>query len=225
MLKYKLLSLPLITINDGIYDSFENLPVDEFLNIDEPYQYRYRRYGSGEIANNKLVWKTDSDSFTQDKKINQYAGNISREFPPLDSLLRDFIQEKIIFSVVGKVIPKAIYAIGAHQIRITANNKYMGKPAPEGIHQDGFDYVAVTCVNSDNVVGGNSILVDSNDYKKTFLEKELTPGEILIFDDKAYAHYASPIVPKIPGNCYRDVIVTTYKQLESLKIEENNAIK
>ena len=213
MMQYTTLSMQVDKLDNSIIHSFKNLPVDEFLNANEPYKYRYRRYGSAKVIDSLILWKHIPESFLQNAKINKYAGDISRSFPTLEADLQRFVGDHIISLVIDKSIPSGNYEIGVHQIRITANDQYMGKPAPEGIHQDGFDYVAVSCIDMDNIVGGTSVLVDPKDHRKTFLEKELSCGEILVFNDRSYAHYASPIVPKIPGNCYRDVIVTTYKKI------------
>lgn len=221
MIQYKILALPVLKLANSIRVSFANLPVDKFLNNSEPYKYRYRRYGSAIVINSTIIWNSGPEIFLQDKKINQYAGNIVRTFPPLEPHLKTFIRDNIILLVIRNIIPVGNYEVGAHQIRVTANDKYMGKPAPEGIHQDGFDYVSVSCIENNNVAGGISLLIDSKDYNKKILEKELKNGDILIFNDRTYAHYTSPIVPKIPGNCYRDVIVTTYK----LITQEQNETK
>jgi len=87
----------------------------------------------------------------------------------------------------------------------------MGKPAPEGIHQDGFDYVMVSCLSLKNVSGGDSILVDAKNHSQIIYDKALEETECLLFNDRAYAHYASPIIPKMPGICTRDVFVTTFQ--------------
>ena len=215
MIQYKILALPVSKLVNSIRISFNNLPVDKFLNDSETYKYRYRRYSSATVMNSTIIWNNSSESFLQDKKINQYAGGVTRVFSPLEPHLKTFIGDNIISVVIGNIIPAyGNYEVGAHQIRIIANDKYMGKPTPEGIHQDGFDYVAVLCIDISNVAGGTSVLVDSKDHNKKLLEKELKSGDVLVFNDRTYAHYTSPIVPKIPGSCYRDVIVTTYKIIQ-----------
>lgn len=207
---YDLLRMPVLNLDPELFDSFQKLPVDQFLNTNEPFQYRFRRYGSGSIKNLQVSWDEQQTCFLQNENLNNYAGGVNRNFPPLEEQTKKFIIKNIITPIMYEFLPKSDYTFGAHQIRIKANDQYMGRPAPEGIHQDGFDYVAVCCINANNVTGGDSILVDVNDYNKKLVDTELRAGEILIFNDKTFAHYASPIVPKCPGDAYRDVIVTTY---------------
>lgn len=214
MTEYQLLKLPKTELNkDLISLSFNNLPADTFLRKNEPYEYRYRRYDSGEIIKSELKWDNTPNDFLQDTSINSYVGGVSRKFATLEPTIKIFVSNIIVKRIVEKSIPKNNYKLGVHQIRIRANDNFIGKPAPEGIHQDGFDYVAVSCIDLNNISGGTSVLVDSQDYKKIYLSKDLEKGETLVFNDKTFAHYASPIVPKVPGEGYRDVIVTTYAKI------------
>ncbi len=214
MKKYKILKIEEEKLNSYILGSFDNLPKDEFLKKDEDFIYRYRRYGSGIVSGSIVKWDSNDNNFLQSTELNHYVGGVARKFEFIEHTAQIFIANVLVRNILGKFIPEGKYSLGAHQIRIRANNYHMGKPAPEGIHQDGFDYVAVSCINMYNITGGTSILVDATNYKTVLLEKNLTRGEVLIFDDKRYAHYASPIVPKIPGECFRDVIVTTYKKID-----------
>ena len=102
-----------------------------------------------------------------------------------------------------------------HQIRIVANELNQGMPTPEGIHQDGFDFVTVSCIDTANVSGGISFILDSRDHTKVAFEGTLLPGMLLIFSDRTFAHYTSNISPKLPGEAHRDVIVTTFQCLNT----------
>ena len=107
-------------------------------------------------------------------------------------------------------LPGDKFTIGVHQIRIVANDDDMGKPAPEGIHRDGFDFVAVVAVARTNVNGGVTMLVDLDDYNKALFEDTLESGEAIVFDDRIVAHYTTPITPRYPGAASRDVFVVTF---------------
>ena len=213
MKKYKVLRIDEKELDPSILDSFNNLPKDEFLKKDEKFIYRYRRYGLGIISGYLIEWNSNDNNFLQSTELNHYVGGINRKFEFIERIVQIFVANVLVKNVLGNFIPEGKYSIGTHQMRIKANDYYMGKPAPEGIHQDGFDYVTVSCINTYNVTGGTSILVDAMNYKTVFFEKNLRKGEILMFDDRRYAHYTSPIVPKIPGECFRDVIVNTYKKI------------
>ncbi|NBT86343.1 MAG: hypothetical protein EBT45_07625 [Alphaproteobacteria bacterium] len=120
-----------------------------------------------------------------------------------------FIKDKFLSKVLV-YLPPCDYEIGVHQIRVVADDQSMGIPAPEGIHQDGFDYIAILSVNNQNLAGGVSILLSSQNPKDIIFEQSLQPSNCLLLNDRNLFHYVSPIVPKLPGNCFRDMIITTF---------------
>ena len=195
-------------IDDALKKSFAILPDDEYLKSVK--KFRKRRYSTGFIKDNQLHWgKTKEKPFEQSKSINKYVGNIKRNFKPLTKVVKSYM-EKVFLTNVLKHLPPSDYEIGVHQIRVVADNQNMGVPAPEGIHQDGFDYVSILSVSNQNAAGGVSILLSSQNHQDIVFEQTLQPGSCLLLNDGNLFHYVSPIVPKLPGNCFRDVIITTF---------------
>lgn len=203
MLKLKVLS----KFSDQLYQSFGEMRDDDYLKTS--FNFRKRCYSTGKIIDNIFSWNKESSGFLQDKTINNYVGGISRNYNPIASNIKDDVYQKVILSAYSQ-LPPADYDVGVHQIRIIANTDNQGIPTPEGIHQDGFDYVTVTCVNVNNMSGGISVLLDAQDYTKVEFEGILYPGMQIVFSDKTFAHYTSNITPIVPGEAFRDVIVTTF---------------
>jgi len=197
------------SIDDLLLKTFERLPVDKYLGSQS--QFRYRRYNTGKVDNKHFSWDSDSNYFTQSLKINHVAGEIKRFYEPLEEPAKDYVKNTLI-PLAQSILPAKQFSTGAHQIRVCTHDNLVGKPSPEGIHQDGFEYVIVACINLQNIAGGNSIFVDSNDRNNIIHEQIMKPYDVILFDDTIYAHYVSPIVPKIPGNGYRDVIIVTFKE-------------
>lgn len=193
-------------------NSFENLHEDPYLK--SYFKFRKRKYSCGKICNGKFYWNESDISFHQTIGINQYLGGLSRKYLPIDLDIREDVLKGIILSAYNQ-LPMANYEVGVHQIRILADTDNQGIPTPEGIHQDGFDYVTVTCVNSQNISGGITVLFDANDHKKITFEGILYPGMQIVFSDKSFAHYTSNITPKIPGVAFRDVVVTTFAMCQN----------
>ncbi|WP_119343177.1 2OG-Fe dioxygenase family protein [Facilibium subflavum] len=183
---------------NAIKQSFLDLKRDP--NMKQGDNYRYRAFSVGDVNNNKVSVSPHGEVFHQSQKLNKYQGGIDRHFPLIEMPVAQYVADNIIRSHIYPLIPKGNYHFGIHQIRIETTDEITGKPAPEGIHQDGFDYVCVLCANLNNVSGGNSVLVDVKDRSH------------ILFDDKKYAHYASAIVPVIPGKGWRDVFVITLQK-------------
>lgn len=200
--------------SDRLVKSFETMPEDNYLKQD--FCYRKRCYSTGSIKNGIFFWDEVSLSFLQSENLNSYVGGISRSFTPISQSIKNDIENNIISTAYG-FLPPVDYSLGIHQIRIVANKFNQGMPTPEGIHQDGFDFVTVACINTANVSGGISFVLDAHDHTKVAFEGTLFPGMLLIFSDKTFAHYTSNITPKLPGEAHRDVIVTTFQHLNSRK--------
>jgi len=208
----KLISLS--KFSDQLVKSFETMPEDNYLKQD--FCYRKRCYSTGSIKNGIFFWDEISSSFLQTKNLNSYVGGVSRSFTPISQSIKNDIENNIVTTAYG-FLPPVDYSLGIHQIRIVANKFNQGMPTPEGIHQDGFDFVTVACINTANVSGGISFVLDAHDHTKVAFEGTLFPGMLLIFSDKTFAHYTSNITPKLPGEAYRDVIVTTFQRSNGRK--------
>ncbi|MBD1557131.1 2OG-Fe dioxygenase family protein [Vibrio sp. S9_S30] len=196
--------------NSFLYGTFEDLKADEYLN--NTYVYRYRAYSVGDYNNRQLTWR-ESGAFFQTKDLNSYAGGLKRNFTPLSIESRHHIEEIVQTVVDSQHIPQGNYSIGCHQIRIVAEEGAVGYPAPEGFHQDGFDYLAIYCVSLNNVNGATSLISPLEDENSIY-EHTLLPGEIMIVDDRQVKHFVTPITTKIPGReAKRDVFVITFSKL------------
>ncbi|WP_444918998.1 2OG-Fe dioxygenase family protein [Microbulbifer sp. JMSA003] len=192
-------------IPEDLEDSFARLPPDEYLK--SQYSYRYRTYCSGLYRGNSIEWNS-STIFMQSKTINKYLGDIERHYPALEPSAKIFSQSIVRHLVSSQYIPANEYQVGCHQIRVRATDEFNAYPTPEGFHQDGFDYVAINCINRNNVNGGESF-ISSLDENEIIFHGTLTPGKALVLNDRSLKHYVSPITPLFPGEAVRDVVVIT----------------
>ena len=81
--------------------------------------------------------------------------------------------------------------IEIHQIRIAASNEET-QVAPEGVHQDGFDHIAMVGVGRRNISGGD-IMIYSSHNQAPFFRKVLQDGEVAMLADTKFWHNACPI--------------------------------
>ncbi|WP_444935161.1 2OG-Fe dioxygenase family protein [Microbulbifer sp. JTAC008] len=140
--------------------------------------------------------------------INTYLGDIERHYPSLGATARIFSQNIVRHLISQQYIPAKKYQVGCHQIRVRATDGFNAYPTPEGFHQDGFDYVAINCINRNNVNGGESF-ISNLDENEIIFHGTLTPGKALVLNDRSFKHYVSPITPLFPGEALRDVVVIT----------------
>ncbi|HDV5652925.1 TPA: 2OG-Fe dioxygenase family protein, partial [Vibrio cholerae] len=81
--------------------------------------------------------------------------------------------------------------IEIHQMRIAAVFDET-LVAPEGVHQDGFDHIAIVGIDRHNIVGGEIMLYLSS-HEAPFFRKVLENGEVAMLADSQLWHNACPI--------------------------------
>jgi hypothetical protein len=163
--------------------------------------FRRRRYG-------RYYWSPEHGellplahaTYFQDESENAYAGGIPRAFAPLladtmdNPFLHALVRTTFACLPVGKAREGKIWEVRIHQIRITASANEPGQPAPEGIHQDGTDFLTLHLVSRCNIVGGETTVYDLN---RRPIERHtmVDPLDSLIFEDPRIMHGVTPVYP------------------------------
>jgi hypothetical protein len=189
---------------------FSNMPIDPYIKGN----YRSRRLSRFTVSGDQLI-KLPHGYLFQSKDYNPLVGDIKREFAELDDALIEldiFRNLVLAFSDSCKLHPEA--EIGVHQIRTICSQDNLGNPAPEGIHQDGTDFIGIFSVDRDNIQGGETHLYTAKKEKPVF-SKILNPGELLLVNDHDFFHFTTPIKPQIDAQGSRDVFVLTSPSLLS----------
>jgi len=195
---------------EGFKPFFSNMPIDPYIKGN----YRSRRLSRFTVSGNELI-KLPHGYFFQSKEYNPLLGDLKREFAELDNALIEldiFRNLVLAFSDSCKLHPEA--EIGVHQIRIICSPDNSGSPAPEGIHQDGTDFIGIFSVDRENIQGGETHLYTAKREKPVF-SKVLNPGELLLVNDHEFFHFANPIKPQTDAQGSFDVFVLTSPSLLS----------
>jgi len=165
-----------------------------------------------DTKNNELT-QLDSGVFYQSKMVNQLNGGIVRSFPAMETEHSGSLFLKNMIQFHANELPKnknGTWIIYVHQIRIVACSGSKGIPTPEGIHQDGHNYVAQIFLSRKNVSGGKSMLFDNN--KLPLFETTLIDTlDTILIDDKVLYHYVTPIITDDPDQVsYRDMLLIDF---------------
>jgi hypothetical protein len=189
---------------DKFIPFFADLPIDPYLQGN----YRFRRLSHFEVVDDRVVQLPPAPLF-QSKIYNPLLGNVRREYAELDPALVNLpdFQALVLefFEFCRRCSPS--HEVDVHQIRITADQQ-VGNPAPEGIHRDGVDIIGIFCVNRDGIIGGETHLYESKDRSPAFT-KILSPGELLVVNDRQFFHFTTPIQAQSAAGGVRDVFVLT----------------
>ncbi|BAC90543.1 2OG-Fe dioxygenase family protein [Gloeobacter violaceus] len=188
---------------------FASLPADQYT----PGGYRTRRFDCFKLSTAGLI-KLPHQDFYQSSDYNPKLGGIVRSYQPLaDELtgLASFAQLLQTFARLSALRGEAV-EIGVHQLEISCSEGHLGYPAPEGIHQDGFQVIGIYVVGVDNLQGGETLLYREK-HGRPILRWTLNPGELLVINDRELFHYTSPIRVQQPGRGVRDAFVFTANAL------------
>jgi hypothetical protein len=158
-----------------------------------------------------IVLETGKNEFMQTDHFNHFQGNIVRQFEPIlkSTLQSDGMREMCKLFVETNRLPNG-QEIEIHQIRI-ATVFDETQVAPEGVHQDGFDHIAIVGIGRHNIEGGE-ILLYQDCHDDPFFRKVLGNGEVAMLADNKLWHNARPI-RSLSGNeqGYMDLFVLTAK--------------
>lgn len=185
---------------------FVNLAADPYVNGD----YRFRRY-SQFTGPAECLEKLPHDDFVQSRAVNYLNGDILRAFAEIEPALTELPAFQYLFRQVNGFfgLDPARTVYGVHQIRITCSGSDQGLPVPEGIHQDGFDLIAILCVARKNIEGAETGIFYHPDQKPAF-STTLMPGDIVYCNDRRVYHNTSAIqASNGVGSGHRDVFVIT----------------
>ena len=200
LVDYKLVHTPL---SENVKKSFDNLVLDKYYKNE-----RYKRFSLVDIEKFLVV---GSSIFMQNKKYNQFLGNIPRKYHNIDStLLNDESFRSLLktFSIYINANENKCKYVYIHQIRVNIYPNQKIDAVPEGIHQDGYQYICICSVFQQNIICPYNEIYN---YEKKLIESILLkPHNSLIMNDKKYFHNVTPINNDDQLNLgYRDIFVIT----------------
>ena len=202
-------------VTDTLRDSFYNLEIDK--NYTNKRSRAYSLLNVEDLEDIKIIGNL---KFFQSTNYNNFNGNIIRDYNNIDSkILQDecfkYFVKKFIETINDQLIKNSYYEkinyIQVHQIRVYTDSEDEIDLVPEGIHQDGYNFIAMCCVTRRNISGAISHIYDES--KNIVHSVQLQGGEMLIVNDNKMFHSVSPIklnkTSKKVKMGYRDILVFT----------------
>ena len=184
---------------ESLAESFDRLPHTEH----KDGQYRLRRYSVVEVrttfwsgVTEAEVTKLEHRRFMQDATLNKHQGGMKRDFEEIeDSVIESEGMKEmcLAFKQANELIDGQEVEI--HQMRVVTLGDGLTPVAPEGVHQDGFDCIAMIGINRLNLSGGALLIYESASDRTAFLEKELAAGEMVMIRDDIFWHNARDVWP------------------------------
>ena len=184
---------------------YDRLPLDPYIKG----VFRRRRF-SRFRGHASEMRRLDHKYFLQSKDVNQLAGGIRRDFQELEDglLSQPAFQAMVTTFIDGMGIDPEVREFGVHQIRIVCSSEFSGSPAPEGIHQDGFDFIGMFCVERHQILGATTRIYPGRDQPPLF-SRDLQAGEAVLANDRIVYHYAEQVRPSGDQPGHWDLLVIT----------------
>lgn len=203
---------------EEFWADWDNLKSDRHLKNDASFRLRRLGYFQLKPEKEELKFLAKTEYF-QTSKINSYAGGVKRNFAPLlkSSQRNEFLRELIKFNfrqlILSTKLRNDSWLVDVHQIRIIGTVDEIGQPTPEGIHQDGQDFVGIFLVSRKNVCGGLNTVYDLN--RQPLASNQLNqPMDSILLLDHHIMHSVSPIRPKDPKEAaIRDVLLIGFEPM------------
>ena len=198
---------------DGFARTWDDLGLDTYMA--DGGRYRKRRHAAFAVSGDGAVRKPAQPHY-QSRDFNTLNGGIARWFDPVTNAAADSAAFQAILrtchTLFDGLTPASAWHVEAHQFRIEARPGQSGQPTPEGMHQDGVDWVLVLMIGRVNIASGTTSIhgLDRALLGSFTLE---APMDAALVDDHRVFHGVtalSRLDPALPA--HRDVLVVTFRR-------------
>jgi hypothetical protein len=197
--------------------SWDDLGVDAYMA--DGGRYRRRRFACFRAGAEGIVRKPHQPHY-QSRDYNPLNGGLQRWFAPVSEAIGGHPALRAILATCHALFERLTlphlrppsWHVEIHQFRIEARPGKEGRPTPEGMHQDGVDWVLVLLVNRVNISSGETSIGDLK--QRPLGSFTLTePLDSAVTDDNRVYHGVTPVMPLDPAcPAYRDVLVVTFRR-------------
>ena len=198
---------------DAFARSWDDLGLDTYMA--DGGRYRKRRHAAFRAGPDGVSRKPHQPHY-QSRDYNALNGGIARWFEPvLDSTAGTSTFAAILGfcnRLFSGLTPVPSWHVEVHQFRIEARPNETGQPTPEGMHQDGVDWVLVLMVDRENIAEGETSIhgLDRGLLGSFTLR---APLDSALLDDHRLFHGVTPVRALDPAKpAHRDVLVVTFRR-------------
>jgi hypothetical protein len=203
---------------EGFTRSWDDLGVDTFMA--DGGRYRRRRFAIFAVSAAGDVARKPHQPHYQSRDYNALNGGIERWFDPVQPEIAGHPAMRAVLGLCHGIfhpltpedLRPAEWHVEAHQFRIEARPDAAGQPTPEGMHQDGVDWVLVLLVRRENVAHGETSI---HDLQRRHLGSFTlaAPMDAAFVDDNRCFHGVTPVLPLDNSRpAWRDVLVVTFRR-------------
>jgi hypothetical protein len=205
---FALIELP--EISQELLESYDNLPVDEYMGHGTRYK-RFAQYRLSPIEGDQGGWKFERlahRDYTTYKKFNPVAGGIKRVYEPIEVDFTPLIAQGVAEFGLDRAED---WQINVHQNRSKAQIHDPAPLTPEGVHRDGHEFVLIAVLHRENVAGAVTRLWRDGE-SEPFWTGTLDDGQAVLLDDRAIAHDVTDVESADGGPAHRDIVIVAFSR-------------
>jgi hypothetical protein len=204
---FALIDLP--PIPDKILESYDSCPVDEYMGNGTRHkrfaQYRLHPADSGDSWEYERLEHRDYTAF---KKFNPVGGGMRRAYEPIEVDFTPLIS----LAIAGLDLDRSEdWQINVHQNRSCAQADTPAPLTPEGVHQDGHEFVMIAVLRKVNVAGAQTRLWKPGE-DKPFWTGTLAERQAVLLDDRAVAHDVTDVETANGEPAHRDIVIVAFSR-------------
>ena len=207
--------LPLgAALADELRASWGDLHPDPYLSPDRGL--RERRFAAFDLRlPGPSYIRLPDAAHVQEPEHNRLFGGVHRKFAPLSSQLLEGAAWRRVLGLVEETLflleGSARFLLELHAMRArTLDGR--AEPTPEGMHQDGRDWVFILLLGRSGVSGGRLRVEDAFTGELLAHLDMDSPLSLALFDDRRVRHGATAII----GDGHRDALVVTARRQDRL---------
>lgn len=204
---FALIDLP--PIPDKILESYDTCPVDDYMGNGTRHkrfaQYRLHPTESGDSWEYERLEHRDYTAF---KKFNPVGGGMRRAYEPIEVDFTPLIS----LGITGLGLDRSEdWQINVHQNRSCAEAENVAPLTPEGVHQDGHEFVMIAVLRKVNVAGAQTRLWRPGE-DTPFWTGTLEERQAVLLDDRAVAHDVTDVQTANGEPAHRDIVIVAFSR-------------
>lgn len=183
---------------------FDMAPVDKHF----PGRNRYRLMSRFSVEEDGSFLRIEPIPLFQSKTVNPLEGygGYARDYGELPEGLVRSSEFRTVMDMWRGVIPEDIPRFSVHHIRTVAP----GDPVPEGRHRDGYRWVGLYVARRENIDPVSGITTFwHRETEAVAFTRTIQAGELVVFNDRKFTHYTTPIKSAGDRAATRDVFIIT----------------
>jgi hypothetical protein len=183
--------------------SFDNLTTNSY----KDGEFRLRRFSHFNFKNNQIN-QLPHKGFLQSAEFNDYQGGVERHF---DEIEADVVKSYAFLELFKQFKSMTNFSddtnIDVHQMRISTLSGEQRPLTPEGVHQDGYQHIAICILQRKHIKEGGDLCIHTSKESDAFMQYTFDAGEFIVLNDQRFWHSGTDIIASEKHDAIMDAFI------------------